>query len=270
MSVNGFVNFKAVDENGNSPADRELDELELEAEQKAEKFSVAKFKRINPIPGRIGFLLRNLHKDVGTRNEMVMSFIDLVDEVNKRKFVRTLRQWWEVLDDYSKRRVDIFDLFCEKYDINRARLWAVIQEGMFVSNDALTKTALDGFKPKFIALMQKMVMNTKNSADRKVMAEALGLIGGEVPQVVNEINNNSQTLIVNNNDSPIPSFADSIRRSDKNVRTSIKSVAPKELTEGEQNYITVDGYIVAEEEKETVNKVSFEDIEKQLLEVGKE
>src|SRR6476660_7882644 len=151
--MSSFVSFTQLDKNGAPAQDRELDEIELEAEQKAEKFSLKDFKRINPIPGRIGFLLRNLHKDVGTRNEMVMSFIDLLPEANKRKFVRILKTWWNVLDDYSKRRVDIFDIFCEKYEINRSRLWAIIQEGMFESNDALTKTALDGIKPKLIPLL---------------------------------------------------------------------------------------------------------------------
>src|ERR1044072_1378117 len=97
-----FVNFTKIDSTGALAQDRDLDEQELEAEQKAEKFSVKNFKRINPIPGRIGFMLRNLHKDVGTRNEIVMSFIDLIEDGNKRKFVRNLKIWWSVLDNYSK------------------------------------------------------------------------------------------------------------------------------------------------------------------------
>lgn len=268
--MSSFVSFTPLDKNGAPAQDRELDEIELEAEQKAEKFSLKNFKRINPIPGRIGFLLRNLHKDVGVRNEMVMSFIELVDGANKRKFIRVLRNWWNLLDDYSRKRVDIFDLFCEKYDIHRSRLWAVIQEGMYVNNDALTKTALDGIKPKLIPLLWKMAEKERNVQDRKILSEAVGIIGGEAPVIQDNSQTTNNTLVVNDNNGVIPSFADSIRRSDKNVRktpTIEKKPQPRELTEGEQNYI-VDGYIVeTEEEREAVlaKRNSLEEVETELL-----
>lgn len=275
--MSSFVQFTKINQNGDPAQDRELDDLEIEAEEKAEKFSLREFKRINPIPGRLGFLLRNLHKDVGLRNETVMSFIDLVPDANQRKFVRILKTWWNILDDYSKRRVDIFDLFCEKYNINRAKLWAVIQEGMFSSNDALTKTALDGYKPKLIPLLIRMAEKERNAGDRKLLAEAVGIIGGEEAAV--KIQDNRQ--VINNNlnvttdSSVIPSFADAIRRSDKNVRKSPQleeGVAPRELTEGTQDYI-IDGQIVeTEEEREMVlnKRNNFEEVEKELLEIGKD
>jgi hypothetical protein len=258
MSNNSFMGFQQINSSGQAIGDRDLDAQELEAETKAEKLRIQSWKRITPIPGRIGFLLRNLHKDVGMRNEMVISFLELIEDRNQRKFIKNLLIWWGTLDEYSRRRVDLFDLFCERYGFGRAKLWATIQEGMFVSNDALTKTALDGYRPKLVELLIKMANKERNSGDRKLLAEAVGLIGGDTTQV--KIEDNRQ--IVNNNlnvvesSSPIPSFADSIRRADKNVRKSEyeleEIIAPRELTDGNSNYL-VDGFIVeTEEERELV------------------
>lgn len=277
-----FVQFKSADPKASFnllAADRDLDEKEKEAEEKAEKFSLKAFPRLNPIPGRIGFFLRNLHSDVGTRNQMVITYIELVEGGAKRKFVRTLMIWWNNLDDYSKRRVDIFDLFCEKYKINRSRLWAVIQEGMYVSNEAITRTALDGFKPKFIEVLTRMAQKERNLGDRKIIAEAIGLIGGDAPVINDNRKITNQTLNVSGGDasSPIPSFADSIRRSDKSVRKAQpvleEKIKPRELGEGEQNYLIVDGHIVGEDELELLprkEKNEDEDLDREIYEAGKE
>src|ERR1043165_5471613 len=117
QGTNEFLQFKSADPAviyNTMLADRDLDTKEKEAEEKAEKYSLSAFPRLSPIPGRLGWLLRNLHPDVEVRNEMAVNFIQAVEEGSKRRFIKNLFIWWNVLDSFSKRRVDIFDIFCEE------------------------------------------------------------------------------------------------------------------------------------------------------------
>jgi len=219
--------------------DRPLDAEEIEAEELAAYFPISKFKRIKPLPGTLAFYLRNFKG----RNEAVANFLINLRKTNNSAWLRDFCKLWPALDDYSKKRIDVFDLFCNKFGVRIEKFWGVLQESIFWHNDALTQTALSEYKPQFVEILKKHVDKPKNAADRKLMAEALNLTKGaqftvNETHVRNQINN---TQI--NNVSNVPSFAKSIRR------TEVNGSKPKELEEGKQDYIDTEFSVKEEKEK---------------------
>lgn len=221
-------------------ADRPLDEKEIEAEDNAVKFSLRGYPRVAPIPGTLGFLLRNLRGG----NASVMEFLEYSisgDNSNRTKWIKNFIILWRGMDEFSKRRVDIFDILCRKYDIPRKRFWGVLQEGLFDFNDQLTQIALSGYKPEFIELLKKFAQDKKNHQDRKLLAQATKLIDKDGPLVA--ISDNSTNTTVNNTqiNNGVPSFSESIRRSEKGIRQTttekISTTEIKQLEEGEQDYV---------------------------------
>lgn len=238
-------------------ADRDLDERELEAEEKATKFSRAIFKRIPPIPGTLGFMLRNIKGG----NASVIEFLrwaQVGEKTNRTAFIKTFLILWDNMDEFSQRRVDIFDQLCRKYDIPLKRFWGVLQEGMFDHNEQITQTALSGYKPEFIQRLMALADKEKNHQDRRLMAEALNLSNKE-PLV--KIEDKSQHLTVNQTNN-LPSFANSIKRSEKTIRHQDiefpEMNQPKMLSEGETDFIDVETFSDTRE------------LEKDLAALGKE
>lgn len=230
-------------------ADRPLDEKEVEAENNAVKFSLKGYPRVAPIPGTLGFLLRNLRGG----NASVMEFLEYSitgDNTNRTKWIKNFIILWNGMDEFSKRRVDIFDILCRKYEIPRKRFWGVLQEGMFDFNDQLTQTALSGYKPEFIELLKKFAGDRRNHQDRALLAKATKLIDKDGPLI--QVNDNSKTMTVNNTqvNNGIPSFSESIRRSESGIRqtTRIPTREVKQLEEGEQDY--VDAVLIEVEKQE--------------------
>lgn len=213
-------------------ADRDLDEKELEAEEKAVKYSRLVYKRIPPIPGTLAFALRNLQGG----NESVIEFLRWAQEGNnnnRTKFIKEFIILWETMDEFSRRRVDIFDHLCRKYSIPVKRFWGVLQEGLFDHYKELAQTALGESQPELVASVRKFANKEKNHQDRKLLADMCKLTT-EAPLV--KVEDNSKHLTVNNN--VVPSFVDSIRRTEKVVRSNeVELPKPRELTEGEQKYI---------------------------------
>jgi hypothetical protein len=233
--------------------DKDLTPEELEAEQKAEKFPIDKFPRISPVPGTLAFLLRSFRG----RNESVIEFLEWTQKDEhpgrtKAQFIKNFIIIWNNMDEWSRKRVDIFDVLCRKYEISRKRFWGILQEGIFDFHEELTQTALSGFKPEFIHLVNKMATKERHHQDRRLMAEMLGVTKAE-PLV--KIEDNSQTTNVTNI-AQFPSFSDSIRRSEQGIRhkdIAAPKVEQKQLTEGEQNYIEAEWSDIKEEEKELVS-----------------
>lgn len=229
-------------------ADRELSEEELEAESKAVKFSNKDYVRIKPIPGTLGFMLRNFPGG----NHSVVEFITwATQDVSQQgghngriKWVKEVIIIWKNMDEFSRRRVDIFDILCRKLSIPLKRFWGVMQEGLFDYNDQITQTALSGMKPAFVERLNHLASLDRHHQDRRLMAEALKLTGNQ-PLVSIEDKSVHQTLNVAGE---VPSFSDSIRRSEENVRHTDLNFGQKKLTEGKQDYIDTEWADVPEKE----------------------
>lgn len=226
-------------------ADRPLDEKEEEAEEKAQTFSRQIYRRIPPIPGTLAYMLRNLRGG----NESVIEFLRWAasgEKGNRTQFIKTFLILWENMDEFSRRRPDIFDHLCRKHDIPYKRFWGVLQEGMFDCNDQITQTALSGHKPQFVERLMQLAEKEKNHQDRKLLSDAMKLTE---TQPLIKIEDKSKHLTVNQN--MIPSFSQSIKRSEESINhENIAMPAPRELTEGEQDYIDVETFTYAEEEFE--------------------
>lgn len=243
-------------------ADRELSKEEIEAEEKAEKFSLKGFGRIYPNPGTLGYFFRNLRGG----NEAVIEHLRNAASSNKTKFLHNFILIWNNLDSFSRRRVDIFDIICRKYSIDRAKFWGIFQEGCFKYNDAISQVAISNHKNEFVELLKRKMAGEKNSADRKLYAEIAGMIDSK-PLI--SIEDNSQNLTVNNNgNSQLPSFAQSISRAEQGIKKGLPQVEPRRLTEGQQDYI--DAEIILEERRDKelveVNRTP----EEELIEAAKE
>lgn len=222
-------------------ADRPLDEKELEAEEKATKYPRLVYKRIPPIPGTLAFALRNLKGG----NESVIEFLRWAQEgehSNRTRFIKEFIILWEVMDEFSRRRIDIFDHLCRKYSIPLKRFWGVLQEGLFDHYKELAQTALGEGKLELIENVKKFAGREKGHQDRKLLADMCKLTS-EAPLI--KVEDNSKHLTLNNNG--IPSFVDSIRRTEKVVRHNEELPKPLELTEGETEYIDAETF---ENEKE--------------------
>lgn len=227
-------------------ADRPLSIEEEEAEEKATKFSRMVYRRIPPIPGTLAYMLRNIKGG----NESIVEFLrwaKVGEKGNRTKFIDTFLTLWENMDEFSRRRADIFDHLCRKYDIPLKRFWGVLQEGMFDHNDQITQTALNGAKPQFVERLLELSKKEKNHQDRKLAATAMKLVDDK-PLI--SIEDNSKHLTVNQNNNGIPSFSQSIRRSEKIIRNDQPiEVKPKQLSEGVQDYIDTQTFEL-EDEKE--------------------
>jgi hypothetical protein len=226
-------------------ADRPLNEQEIEAEEKATKFSRMVYRRIPPIPGTLAYLLRN----VKGGNESVVEFLrwaQVGETGNRTRFIKNFIILWENMDEFSRRRADIFDHLCRKYSIPLKRFWGVLQEGMFDHNDQITQTALNGAKPQFVERLLALTYDRRNHQDRKLAATAMKLVTDE-PLI--KIEDKSQHLTVNNqNNIGIPSFSQTIKRSEEVVRQR-EIDRPKELTEGNNDYIDAE-IVKTEDERE--------------------
>lgn len=225
-------------------ADRPLDDKEIEAEEKATKFSRMVYRRIPPIPGTLAYLLRNIKGG----NESVVEFLrwaKVGEKGNRTKFIDTFLILWENMDEFSRRRADIFDHLCRKYDIPLKRFWGVLQEGMFDHNDQITQTALNGAKPQFVERLIQLADKEKNHQDRKLVATAMNLVK-DAPLI--NVEDKSQHLTVNQNSiGGISSFSETIKRSEQVVRRETEIPKPKELTEGDTEYIEAE---LVEDERE--------------------
>jgi hypothetical protein len=235
-------------------AGRPLNEAEEEAEEKAVKFNRMVYRRIPPVPGTLAFMLRNLKGG----NESVIEFLKWArDGQNgtKAKFIDTFVIMWNNMDEFSRKRIDIFDVLCAKFAVPRRKFWGILQEGMYDHNEQLTQIALSGYKPEFIQKLMKMAEDRRNHNDRKILAESLKLTG-QTPAV--NVQDNSTNVTLNQQTNNFPSFASSIRRSEKTIKHEDTAIIPKELTEGETDFIEAELVASLDNDDEMLLKVAKE------------
>lgn len=238
-----LVNIQSTNTYDLTKSDRPYDDEEEAAEKQAVSFPINIYKRIKPVHGTLGYAFRNIKG----RNDVVMEALKNLSRANNNRY-KAIKEFiilWNNMDDYSRNRVDIFDWLCEKYDMNKARFFGVVQEGMFNFNDLMAQTAISGYTPEFVELVQRMTKKERNVRDRELFAKMAGLTKDS--PLIGSIQDNSvkQELHVHT-DSPIPSFTQAMRESDEGIRT-IRQKPQRILTEGKQDYIDAE---VTKDERE--------------------
>jgi hypothetical protein len=241
--------------------DRPLEELELIAEQKAEKLSIKFFKRIPPNPGTLGYLFRDL---IGG-NHSVFEFVKAVLPASnftgsapakkvgteQEKLAKRVILTWNALDDHSKNRVDVFDWLCDKVGLARNEFYGISQKGMFNNYEAISQRVLMEAKPELIHNVRQFARVEGNFRDRELLAKATG-VTKEAPLIgtldaSTKINNN---LLVESN------FNSSIKESEREIREiendfiegETEDIKPRELGEGNVDYLNTEIIEQSEEE----------------------
>ena len=225
-------------------SERVFTQEEIEAEEKATKYSIKRCPRVKPIPGTIGFFVRNI---LGGNAAIIEHLKDLIDtdipdnSGNARYYkLKNILILWNNADEYSRQRIDIFDIMCDEAKVRRRMFYGWINEALFDSTEEQVKMSLQLHKTDFIELLMKMAGEKRNGTDRRLLAEMMKLVNGGGPQVV--VNNEGDRTVINTQN-VLPSFLSSIRRNE----VIAPNLGRKELSEGNQNYI--DGEVVEDEEK---------------------
>lgn len=251
------MNLQTKDSYDLIAADRKYSVDETEAEVKSTKYPLIKYKRIKPIPGTLGYLFRNL----AGKNDAVIEHISnllgsngIVGSQGRYAKIKNLIILWNNMDDFSKKRVDIFDHLCPKLGINRRMFWGWFQEAAFDYDTIMAQTALSGHKVVFIEQLKKHANQPKNQSDRRLMAETLRLSESQAPKIEVKVEDNSVTNVQNNNirvEQKIPSFVKSIRNSEKIIEAS-KVAESRLLSEGTTEFIEAE--LVEEREEVLIER----------------
>lgn len=195
-------------------ADRVFSAEEEEAEKNSVKYPIHKFKRIKPIPGTLGYLFRNL---TGRNDAVIEHLSNLIGLQAGGKYnkIKTIVSFWNGIDDFSRKRVDIFDWICIELSINRSVFWGWFQEACFNYDNVLAQTALSGHKNKFVEQLKVHANQPRNQTDRRLLAEAMKLTENQAPKIDVKVEDNSRTTNVNMQvHHKVPSFVKSIRASE--------------------------------------------------------
>jgi hypothetical protein len=226
-------------------ADRPLSNEEEEAENKAQKFSIKHYRRIAPSAGTLGFLFRNFSGGNFAVIEVIRDKIEHTQGVGKK--LRDLLTLWNLSDEFSRNRIDIFDHFCQKINLERSKLWGFFQECLYEYQNLLVKMAISDMTLDLVENVDKFSRKEKNIRDRELAARIT-----KVDRVEPLVQVNDNSLTVNNNlsikDSNIGfSFAEMIKSGDKAVRgdsahlVEIEDFKPLELEEGnEEDFVEGD------------------------------
>lgn len=253
-------------------ASRPLEEHEEEALLKASKYNRFEHPRINPVQGTLAYTFRDLEGG----NEAVVEFLKRanVDNGNRSKFLQNFLIVWKNLDEFSQKRIDIFDCFCEKYDINKGKFFGVVQEGMFNHEEAMRQTSLSGYTPEFIDLVKRMAGEKRNAQDRALLAKMLKL-DVEKPLVSIQDNSVKNELHVHTEKASVPSFLSSIKKGDEGIRKEVleqrlmpqSHVQHKQLDEGSTEFI--DAEIISETPEKVLVEKSEADFDYEMRKSAK-
>lgn len=245
-------------------SDRPFAEEEEIAEQEAIKFPINIYKRIKPVHGTLGYAFRNIKG----RNYVVIEALRNAGEGSRAKFIKNFIIIWNNLDVYSRNRVDIFDWLCEKYDVPKPMFFGYVQQGMYKFNDLMAQTAISGYTTEFIELVKKLTKTEKNIRDRELFAKMSGLTK-DAPLIGSIQNNSTKNELHVHGNSPLPSFAQAMRKSDEGIRTLPQSQPQKALSEGIPDYIDAELITHSEEaELEDFHKRAEEEFIKAAKELS--
>lgn len=226
-------------------ADRDLSELEIEYETKAEKYNVEKYRRIYPSFGTLAYLFRNLK---GGNNVVIGALRSALGERGAAPAIKDFITKYDSLDDYSQKRIDVWDLICR--DLNRPTtlIWNHFIKGIKLYVEALKTASIELNKPDLVETINKFARKESNQKDRELAAKVSGLVS-DSPLV--NVNQTSETKTINNTMNLFgKEFTNTIREVNSQLigDKETKFVAPLELTEGNNDYIEAEFEDIKEKE----------------------
>lgn len=222
---------------------RALNKEEEEAEEKAESLPRAKYKRILPLPGTLAYLFRDIEGGNYTiANSVLETTLADVNKRNPNTIVGKANKvilLWNNFDEFSKRRIDVFDWLCEEVNLRKKKFYAIVMEGLYDHFDAISQRLLMESKPELINNARQFAKEERNFRDRELLAKATG-VTKDAP-LIGSIDNSTK---IQNNLNYQSGFSDVIKDTEK-------------IIQGEDNVDFVDAEIV-ENERKSLKPASFE------------
>jgi hypothetical protein len=208
---------------------RALEASEIEAEEKAIKLPKKYFKRIPPIAGTLGYLLR----DIEGGNQAVFNYINETipatsktkANTNAYKIYRVILMW-NALDENSQNRVDVYDWLCDKVGVSKQKFYAQAAEGMFNHYEAISTRILMESKVELVNNVRQFGRSEKNFKDRELLAKATKVVTDQ--PLIGSIDNSTK---VTNLSFESNGFKDILRSTEKLLRSDEDNFIEAELEE---------------------------------------
>lgn len=238
---------------GNS---RPYSKEEEDAEDNAIKLTKLRFKRIPPIAGTLGYLLRNFD------NRIVMNYIkNCYESAAKAKPMQMGRviALFNQLDENSQSRVDVFDYICREFNVSNSVFWGWFQAGAYEDMEAIMQTAIIESTPEVFATIAINAQNpdVKYDKARELWAKITGRLKDAGVNV--SINQTKTTINANAGSQNIfGDFTKSIRNAEGNSSLELESnlalqgnneLEQKSLPAANQEFIDAE-IIIDEKQKE--------------------
>lgn len=226
---------------------RVLSKEEELAEENSIKLPKGKFARIIPVLGTLGFMFRNIPGG----NEAIIRYMEIYiskQSGRKRNGTRELLHEfviiWKNFDEFSKKRVDVFDWLCKTKGIDPCTIWGAISEGMFDAHEADIGVEIITAKTEVFNQARKFGQSERNFRDRELVAKTTKLI----EEKGMEVNVDARTQ-VNNLQMGSSNFNSIIRQNEKIIR-EVNPIEKevKELSETKQEFIDVESFQNSKEE----------------------
>jgi len=226
-------------------ADRDLSDIEKEYETKAKIYNKEKHRRITPSFGTLTYLFRNLK---GGNNTVVSSLRAALSERGAAPAIKDIIIKYDSLDEYSQKRIDVWDLICKDLRRPTTLVWNYFIKGIKLYVEALKTASIELNKPDLVETINKFARKESNQKDRELAARVSGLVS-DTPLVNVEQNNTTNNKTINNTMNLFgKEFSNTIREVNSQLigDKQTKFINPLELTEGNTDYI--------EAEFEDINK----------------
>lgn len=198
--------------------DRELDEVEIDYERKAEKLDIIKYPRVHPFKATIGFMVRNMQG----RNIQAIEYVRASLPFNATNGISNnlvnLITEFDLLDENSKSRVDCLDILCRKNRITIMRFLDALADGIMAFSNKMTMTIVAERKPELAEKIfeQAQLEDKKHTQGKRLAAEVAGLVGKESAIVIDQSTTINKTE--NNQNNVVLNFSDFVKQNDKEVR----------------------------------------------------
>jgi hypothetical protein len=196
--------------------DKELTELEIDYERKAEILTIEKFPRIHPMRATIGFMTRNAKGG----NYQMIEYIRMALPANAlstgRNNLADLITDFDNLDLASQQRIDCLDWLCRKNKVTIMRFIDALKDGIVAWFNNETAITIAQNKPDLAAKIFKDALGEdKKSIVNKRLAAEIGGLSKSEPLVNIDQSQKTQVNIQNN---VVLSFSDFIKKNDKEIR----------------------------------------------------
>jgi len=231
------------------PRDRPYDEDEQYAFKSALMYETNLNPIIKPTPGTLVYYFRNIDNEevldtlrASMRRKGFAQRHENADEL--RVLLLKLIEYYRKLDEGSRKRPDVFDYLCITLTIDPLDVWEVYKKEAEVHAKEMTKHDIEVLTPHVVKAIAKKALKDNDIDGKKLFARIAGL-DTDSPAIVFQDNSVNNTQ-VNNNQNIFTNFSASIKRSEVELDNANE---PKQLSEGEQNYIDAEYSDIENREK---------------------